>query len=139
MHFRYNMESDTWTELAPMSIARELPGCAVVSNKMLVMGGIGIDRAQLRSVEYYNLALNKWLTASPMTIISGCVTTGVLNGLVYVLGTIRGDTGRLSSVIEKYSIEDDTWVQVSHIAIASKIHRNTSKELFLVYVLNSLP
>lgn len=101
-----------------MSIARKRAGCAVVSQKILVIGGDGSDQAGLRAVECYDKELNSWFAVSPLPeAIRKDVTPGVLDGFVYVLGICTNH-------IVKYSIQEDKWTTVSE---KKKISRIISK------------
>ena len=61
-----------WTTLSPMNTPRAWPACAVVDNKIFVMGGFdGANR--LRSVEVYDIESDTWSFISTMNVCrAGC-------------------------------------------------------------------
>lgn len=115
MHVRYNLETDTWIELAPMPMARRWPHCEVIRKNILAMGGSDADGNQLTLVEYYDPLMNKWFAASPMLAPRRYFNTGVSNGIVYVMGGREPETDQIFATIDKYSIQDDNWTRVSSI------------------------
>ncbi len=55
--FSYNFFTGTWTERAPMAVARLCPGCGLVNGKKVVVaGGNSVDS----STEIYDVVGNSW-------------------------------------------------------------------------------
>lgn len=107
---RYNIESDEWIDLAPMSEARMDHASTVILGKILVIGGHG----ELSSVECYNLTENTWTALAPMIRSRSGFDVGTINGFVYVMGGSI-DYNAIETVIsiERYSMESNTWTLVS--------------------------
>ena len=65
----YDPQSDAWTQLASMSIARRLHASAVVGGKLYVFGGIGAedDEENLSTAEVYDPASDSWAQGSSLT------------------------------------------------------------------------
>lgn len=112
---RYNIKSRKWIELAPMSVARIDHASAVISNRILVMGGSGF-----RSVECYNPAANTWSQRAPMLRNRSNFEAGAANGFVYVIGGL----GAIETVtsIERYSMESNTWTLVCEWSIECNLY-----------------
>lgn len=109
-HFRYEIKSDTWSEVAPMSTARQFSTAAVISGSIYVMGGCAEDRGECNLVECYIPNQNKWITIAPMNEIRYAVSAGVANGLLFVFGGAGKDN--ISSTIERYDPKEDKWTMV---------------------------
>lgn len=105
---RYDTESDTWTELAPMSSERSFAAAANLSGIIFVMGGRDATNWH-RSVEYYLPHSNKWVFAAPMQEERTAAMAGVVDGFLYVLG---GTHRKASSSIERYDPKEDKWTMV---------------------------
>lgn len=112
---RYNLETNEWTVVASMNIGRKHAMNAVTLDGIFVLGGSDKNYSSLTSVEYYNPDLDKWREVAPMLSQRKFFHTGVSNGFVYVMG---GETGTFGSevshnIVERYSIENNTWIMVS--------------------------
>lgn len=99
--------------MAPMSLGRYHHATAMISNKILVMGGRGRYVVPISSVEYYDPNRNKWNTAESMLQPRWGCEAGTVNDFVYVFGG-RNSKCWLTS-IECYSITDNTWTIVKHL------------------------
>jgi len=67
-------------------------GCcaAVVDDKLYVIGGAGIDRTPLTSVEVYDGASDSWTLVPDMSYPRQDATCAVIDGLIYVVGGFDG-------------------------------------------------
>lgn len=94
-----------------MSIARCSSASAIVSDKILVIGGSDLDGNDLDFVELYDPARNKWFPAAPMLEPRYECEAGSLNNFVYVFG---GSTNNIVNqvAVDRYSIKSDTWTRV---------------------------
>lgn len=103
-----------------MSTVRESHESVVIGNRILVLGGCseinnqannaGNDKS-LKSTEYYDTELDKWFPAPPMLRPRSKFDAGVTNGFVYVVGGEPHAWGE--SPVERFSMKDFTWIQVS--------------------------
>lgn len=105
---RYDIKSDTWTEVAPLSTAREFAAAAVLSGAIYVMGGRDNEN-KLNSVECYIPNKNEWISIEPMNEIRSGAQAGVANGTLIVFG---GRDERVSATIERYDPEENKWILV---------------------------
>lgn len=62
----YDPALDKWELAASMCTDRGWPACAVLDNKLFVMGGRVKPGEMLSSVEVYTPELNRWTMAAPM-------------------------------------------------------------------------
>lgn len=60
-HFgeRYDPKTDTWTMVAPMSVARDAVGVCLLGDQLLAVGGYD-GQQYLTLVEAYDPILNEW-------------------------------------------------------------------------------
>lgn len=56
---RYDPKTDTWTMVAPMSVARDAVGVCVLGDRLLAVGGYD-GHQYLTVVEAYDPLLNEW-------------------------------------------------------------------------------
>lgn len=99
--------------MAPMSIGRKMHACAVITKKILVMGGLDSRLAFLDSVEYYDPIKNEWFPAAPMLEPRYEHKAVTHNDFVYVLGGCNhSNYGSIQSV-DRYSIYENKWTRVS--------------------------
>lgn len=62
---RYDPKTDTWTTVAPMSVARDTIGVCVLGDKLLAVGGYD-GQQYLTLVEAYDPLLNEWHPVTPL-------------------------------------------------------------------------
>lgn len=100
--------------MARMSVGRKMHACAVISKKILVMGGLDRKGDCLDSVEYYDPATNEWFPAAPMLEPRYEHKAVTHNDFVYVLGGCNSrDYGSVESV-DRYSLCENKWTRVSY-------------------------
>lgn len=99
-----------------MSSARYSHAGVVVSNRILLLGGLDEQRASLNSAEYYDPNNGESLAVSPMLQARHHFTAGISGDFVYIMGgVVLGEGGapnRQDTSIERYSIEDNSWTKV---------------------------
>lgn len=83
------------------------------SDKVIVMGGLGRDKAALRSVEYYDPIRDKWFSAAPMIECRYNASAGIASNYVYVLG---GDSSLVAAPasIERYCMKSGALTKVKN-------------------------
>ncbi|XP_014235345.2 kelch-like protein 5 [Trichogramma pretiosum] len=62
---RYDPKTDTWTDVAPMSVARDAMGVCVLGDKLYAVGGYD-GQQYLALVEAYDPLLNQWEQVTPL-------------------------------------------------------------------------
>jgi N-acetylneuraminic acid mutarotase len=86
---KYDMETDTWTEIAPMKTPRRNVGVAVINNLLYAVGGSNRDdgtRSNLNSMERYNPDRDEWEEMPPMHRSRGAASVTALGGCLYAVG-----------------------------------------------------
>lgn len=101
----FNPATNTWTILAPMSVARNHCGGGVIDGKFYVVGGRGAAGAPT-ALEVYDPQSNSWSVRAPMPTGRSGIGVGVLNGELYVFG---GEIPILHAEVEVYNPGSNTW------------------------------
>ena len=103
----YDIDSNSWTPISPMSIGRKFPGTESLAGRVYIIGGNDSNNTRLRSVEMYTPSLNQWVTIAPLLQPRSGLGTVILNGHIYAIGGHDGK-GPLSSV-ERYDPLTNKW------------------------------
>ena len=98
--FVYDPGANTWTQLASMTVAREVGSSAELNGKLHVVGGIA-GGLHLATHEVYDPASNAWVTAAPMTAARGWPLAASDGVTLYVAGG-GSNSGPLGS-LETYA------------------------------------
>jgi N-acetylneuraminic acid mutarotase len=101
----FNPAANTWTTLAPMSVARNHCGGGVINGKFYVVGGRGAAGAPT-ALEAYDPQSNTWSVRAPMPTGRSGIGVGVVNGELYVFG---GEIPNLHAEVEVYNPGTNTW------------------------------
>jgi Kelch motif len=100
--FRYNVSSDSWTQLANMITPRWGPTASCSGDRIYVFNG---NNGTLLNInEYYNITLNMWFSATPEPSLN-------LHGQGDCSATYNTDSifVQRQNVIAKYTVSTDTW------------------------------
>jgi hypothetical protein len=84
---RYDVQSNTWTPLAPMLDPAYAHAVVYVEDKLYVIGGIG-DSSYLNSTRIYDIDGNTWSWGSPMPEHRVDLMAGYYDGQIYVVGGV---------------------------------------------------
>lgn len=99
---KYDIQSNTWTMVAPMRDGRKGAAVAKLNGNIYIMGG-----QHLRTVERYDPARNKWSMVTPMIAKRADARAAVANGFIFVLGGHKN-----LPTIERYDPQANTWTMV---------------------------
>lgn len=99
---RYDLQSNTWTMVAPMNVGRKGAATAVLNGHIYIMGG-----QNLRTVERYDPARNKWSNVASMIHRRSDGRAAVANGFIFILGG-----SATLATIERYDPQANTWTMV---------------------------
>lgn len=116
-HCRYDIETDTWTELPTMDVKRHCHESVALSNKIYAIGGKDNTYNALHSVECYDIAEDKWLPAAPLNAPRARFGCCVIRNRIYVIG---GYSDLPMDTIERYDERINRWSMV----ILSAIYMN---------------
>jgi len=103
--WRFDADTNAWTELAPIPTGQEGPSAVCTGGKIYVMGGGGTNQHYI-----YNIASDTWSAGAPVPRNVWGAAMGAFAGKVYLMG---GDSdfnaGGTSNEVNVYDIATDTW------------------------------
>jgi hypothetical protein len=107
---RYDIDTDTWTTVAPLPSRRSDLAAAAVGGKIYVFGGCRGRQNILGDVDVYDPVTNTWSTAPTDMPTKRAAMYAVENngGTVYVIGGWDGVQPGLSTN-EAYKVSQDQW------------------------------
>ena len=82
----YDPQLDQWTNLPPMSTARDEVAVCALNGLLYACGGYDASYFRLSSVEVFNPALAAWSAVAPMPAARRSACAAALGGRVYVCG-----------------------------------------------------
>lgn len=111
---RYNVGTNTWTELAPVPQALESPTAVCEVGRIHLLGGSGTTAHYV-----YDIAANAWSTAAPLPRPVRGAASAVWNGRIHLVG---GDAdllpGGTTGQVDVYDINTDTWTPAAAMPVA---------------------
>ena len=114
----YHLNTDTWTEVAPLSSRSQECTAAVVNQNLYIIGGIKCQltngscyRRHDNSTERWNPQTNKWISVAGMHKCRSNHGVAVLNGKIWVLGGYNGESYLRS--VECYCPKRNVWKMVA--------------------------
>jgi N-acetylneuraminic acid mutarotase len=107
----YDPATNSWRELAPMPIARDHLGLALVNGKIYTFGGFTktVHMNAGTDVFEYDPATNTWRSRAPMKVALGSVGAAVIDGKIHVLGGRSLDNTKTLPTHMVYDPATDTW------------------------------
>ena len=82
--WRFNADTNAWTELAAIPTGQEGPTAVCHGGKIYVMGGGGTNQNFI-----YNIATNSWSTSAPTRNVSGSKCRFFFVFFLSLLGSVR--------------------------------------------------
>jgi N-acetylneuraminic acid mutarotase len=106
----YDPATNSWRELAPMPIARDHLGLALVNGKIYTFGGFTktVHENAGTDVFEYDPATNTWRSRAPLPRPLGSVGAAVIDGKIHVFGG-RGLDKVTTTTHVVYDPATDTW------------------------------
>ncbi|RFZ79842.1 hypothetical protein DS742_05115 [Lacrimispora amygdalina] len=96
---------ENWTNLAPMSVARDCFQTEVINGKIYAIGG-----SNLKSTEVYDPNTNSWTKLASMSDARNYFQTEVIDGKIYAIGGVG------QSSIEVYDPTTDSWTKLASMS-----------------------
>lgn len=111
--WRYNVLTNSWTELAPLPLPTGIATAAVAAanGKLYVIGGDDGDFYSNDTTYEYDPATNTWALKAPMPTQRENNVAVTLNGKIYVVGGVQAWNDDLIGLptLEVYDPVTDTW------------------------------
>jgi N-acetylneuraminic acid mutarotase len=113
----FDVETNSWTTLKPMSLPRNHHDLAAVDGKIYVMGGrvgssySGGCSTNVTLTEIYDIASDTWSTGAPMPTARSGLVAAALDGKIHVLGGEGwvDDFGGVFRTHEVYDPKTNSW------------------------------
>jgi len=103
--FIYNLERDTWSEGAPMAIARNHHASVALGGKLYIIGGHNKELPEgIDTVEIYDPVTTRWHKGPSLPTARYNLTATAWHGAIYTMGGIGG-----ASAVEVYQPETKSW------------------------------
>jgi N-acetylneuraminic acid mutarotase len=83
---RYEPNTNRWISLAPNQIRREHTAAVAFGGKLVLIGGRWRNAGELRSVEIYDVAMDRWRDGPPLTTPRGGHAAVVYDNEIMVFG-----------------------------------------------------
>jgi N-acetylneuraminic acid mutarotase len=113
---KYNLETDTWSEVASMPFARGATAAETLGDKIYVMGGA--SNSALSTVQIYDPLENTWQTGSSMSTTRSGLGATVFEDKIYVFGGYElGQSGVVSKSSVEVFIPTSGWQSLSDMPI----------------------
>ena len=112
---RYDILRNGWSDIAPMSSAREGVAVAVVNNVLYAIGGYDI-RSTFNTVERYSPDEDRWSLVASMSVPRFYHCAAVVGNIIYVMGGYRGR--RYMNSVESYDPDSDSWTTVANMGVS---------------------
>ncbi|XP_060870527.1 ring canal kelch protein-like [Metopolophium dirhodum] len=108
-----SQQSPFWVPMVDMLVRRHRLGVGVLDNCIYAVGG-RLFNLILKSVEVFDVSIQKWRMMSNMTIERYDLGVGVLNNRLYAVGGVNSEV--LKSV-EYYDPSLDKWMPVAEMSV----------------------
>lgn len=111
---RYDMMTDTWSEVCPMNTPRRNVGVGVIGRYLYAVGGSNRDdgsRSNLNSMEKYDPINDTWSEMPPMHRSRGAASIAALNNCLYAVGGY--DSGQWLNEVERFDPACNQWTLVA--------------------------
>lgn len=104
---RYDVKSDEWTEIKPMSSPRFGMGVAIHENSIYVIGGHDGEN-YLKTIERYDLIKNKWISdVADMQHARASLCVIIFGGYIYAIGGQQRHDAL--DIVERYDPRENKW------------------------------
>ncbi len=107
--YSYDPSSDTWTQLASMTTARDHVRAISLNGMIYAIGGWNDSLTDLNTVERYNPKTNTWTTMTPLKTARRAQGIISYNGKIFVLGGSNTTSTNAISSIEEYDPDTNAW------------------------------
>jgi N-acetylneuraminic acid mutarotase len=111
----YDPDSDSWSTIANMSVARDAPGLAALNGKIYAVGGVDGSGSVLKSGAVYDPATDSWSAIADMAQSCEEVSLAALNDKIFAVGGYNGHSSLKSG--ETYDPATDSWVATADMSV----------------------
>lgn len=109
----YDPVANTWTVMAPMSVARNHSAGGAINGKFYVVGGRASDfSGSVDALEVYDPQTNTWSTLPPMPTARSGLAAAVVNNELWVFGGEDPLDLAVHAEVEVYTPATNSWRQL---------------------------
>lgn len=105
--YRYDPETDTWTEVTATTVGRERPNGAIIDGRFYVVGGWNQIGTPVTTLEIYDIATGTWSVGAPAPVAYAASASVVLDGKLYLIGGCQAGCG--TTDVWVYDPAADQW------------------------------
>lgn len=114
--WRFDPAMNSWSEMAPMNIARSELGLATLDGFIYAVGGWE-GTTRLGSIERYDPSTNRWEFVQSLKVQLTSPAVASMNGLLYVAGGAIMDDGDGMDLVQRYDPKTDVWTELAPMLI----------------------
>ncbi|MCG8342593.1 MAG: hypothetical protein MI684_07135 [Chlorobiales bacterium] len=131
---KYNVQTDTWADAAPMQTPRSGPAAVLGKDGLIyVMGGLGENCQWLPTVEAYNPAEDSWEQKTDMPTPRGAFSAVIDNeGKIYAIGGVCEHDS--TDTVDIYDPASDAWETGTSILVDRLSHGAVTTDQNIIYV-----
>lgn len=131
---KYNVQTDTWSDAAPMPTPRSGAAAVLGKNGMIyVIGGLGENCQWLPTVETYNPATDSWEQKTDMPAPRGAFSAVTDNeGKIYAIGGVCEHDS--TDTVDIYDPVSDSWETGASIPVDRLSHGAVTTDQNIIYV-----
>lgn len=116
--YRYDPETDRWSEGTPMSTPRGALALAVVNGRILAIGGYNGD-TNLAAVEEYDPQTDRWTSKASLPAPRDHLAAAADGRYIYAIGgRLKGSYSQNVGLVHQYDPESDRWTQRANLPTA---------------------
>jgi N-acetylneuraminic acid mutarotase len=114
---KFDSQTQTWNEVAPMPAERDAAGACVVGSSIYVFGGRDNVEEATSTTYRYSTETTTWAILAPMPETKCLHSVCVLDGLIYAMGGEDSDEDIVNSVY-RFDPGANLWSEVARTVIA---------------------
>jgi len=116
--FAYDVATDSWHQLAPLSSSRGSVGVAVVGGKIHAIGGRGLDKVTVATHEVYDPSTGQWSQGAPLPTARDHMGVIVVDGRIHVIGGRTESTSDNTRLHDVYDPATNSWQSAAPLPTA---------------------
>jgi N-acetylneuraminic acid mutarotase len=116
--FAYDLATDSWQQLTPLSSPRGSVGVAEVGGKIHAIGGRGLDKVTVATHEVYDPTNGKWSQATPLPTARDHMGVIAVDGKIHVIGGRTADNTDNTNLHDVYDPSTNSWQSAAPLLAA---------------------
>jgi N-acetylneuraminic acid mutarotase len=121
--FAYDLATDTWQQLAPLSSPRGSVGVAEVGGKIHAIGGRGLDKITVTTHEVYDPSTGKWSRAAPLSTARDHMGVIAVDGKIHAIGGRTADNTDNTNLHDVYDPVTNSSMRAANAKVGKRFLR----------------